>query len=59
MKFLKRFLREEDGQNIVEYTLMIAMVVLVFWVAVTSSGINVTIKSLWTAVNAQLASAPS
>ena len=59
MELLKRFLSEEDGQNIVEYTLMISLVVLVLWIAVTVSGINSTITSLWTRVNTQLANAPT
>jgi Flp pilus assembly pilin Flp len=34
MELLKRLLVEEDGQGLVEYTLIVVLVALVFWVAI-------------------------
>lgn len=34
MNLLKRLWQEADGQGLVEYTLVVLMVTLVFWVAV-------------------------
>ena len=34
MELLKRLMVEEDGQGLVEYTLIVVLVALVFWVAI-------------------------
>ncbi len=34
MELLKRLLVEENGQGLVEYTLIVVLVALVFWVAI-------------------------
>ena len=34
MELLKRLVVEEEGQGLVEYTLIVLLVALVFWVAV-------------------------
>ena len=34
MELLKRLVVEEDGQGLVEYTLIVVLVALVFWVAI-------------------------
>jgi hypothetical protein len=36
MKLFKRLIFEEKGQGLVEYTLMVLLVALVFWVAISS-----------------------
>lgn len=51
---LKRFLREDAGQNIVEYTLMIGLVCLIIWVAVKATGVDTSVTNIWKAVNTQL-----
>ena len=59
MNMLKRLLVEEEGQNIVEYTLMIGLVVLIIWVAINTLGIDSSVQTIWSNVNQQLSSAAS
>ena len=40
MELLKRLLVEEEGQGLVEYTLIVVLVALVFWVAIKSTNIG-------------------
>ena len=59
MNMLKRLVVEEEGQNIVEYTLMIGLVVLIIWVANNTLGIDSSVQTIWSNVNQQLSSAAS
>jgi Flp pilus assembly pilin Flp len=59
MNFLKRLVREEEGQNIVEYTLMIGLVVLVIWAAVEALGIDTAVNTVWNNVKTELGTAAS
>jgi len=59
MELLKRFMVNEDGQGVVEYTLMIGLVVLGIWVAVDLIDIPGAVATLWTAVSGELASTAS
>jgi Flp pilus assembly pilin Flp len=59
MDIFKRLMVEEEGQNIVEYTLMIGLVVLIIWVAISTFGIDKSVQSIWSNVNGQLSSAAS
>jgi Flp pilus assembly pilin Flp len=59
MNMLKRLVVEEEGQNIVEYTLMIGLVVLIIWVAINTLGIDSSVSTIWSNVNTQLSSAAS
>ena len=59
MNMLKRLVVEEEGQNIVEYTLMIGLVVLIIWVAINTLGIDSSVSTIWSNVNQQLSSAAS
>jgi Flp pilus assembly pilin Flp len=52
MKLLKRFLVEENGQGLVEYTLMVVLVALVFWVAIKNTNIGNQLASGWSKVTA-------
>ena len=45
MELLKRLVVEEDGQGLVEYTLIVVLVALVFWVAIKSTNIGSQIGS--------------
>lgn len=45
---LKNFVREEDGQDLVEYALLLALVVIV--VAATLPGLTDAISGVWTNV---------
>ena len=51
------FCKEEDGQDMVEYALLLAFVALA---AVTLlSGVKTSISNLWTSANSSLSSAAS
>jgi Flp pilus assembly pilin Flp len=55
MQILRSFLREEDGQDLVEYTLLIS------FVALASAGLFIvgggSIAGIWTSANTRLAAA--
>jgi Flp pilus assembly pilin Flp len=52
MQLLKRLLVEEDGQGLVEYTLMVVLVALVFWVAIKNTNIGSQLASGWSKITA-------
>jgi Flp pilus assembly pilin Flp len=52
MELLKRFLVEEDGQGLVEYTLIVVLVALVFWVAIKNTNVGSQLASGWSKVTA-------
>ena len=52
MELLKRLFVEEDGQGLVEYTLIVVLVALVFWVAVKNTDIGNGLASGWSKVTA-------
>ena len=52
MELLKRLLIEEDGQGLVEYTLIVVLVALVFWVAIKNTDIGNGLSSGWSKVTA-------
>jgi Flp pilus assembly pilin Flp len=58
MQFLKRLTVEEEGQGLVEYTLIVLLVALVFWVAVKNTNIGTQLSNSWGLVVSCL-SAPS
>lgn len=43
----KRLMVEEDGQGLVEYTLIVLLVALVFWVAVRDTNIGSALANAW------------
>jgi len=47
MGLLKRLVLEEDGQGLVEYTLIVLLVALVFWVAIKSTNIGSALAAGW------------
>jgi Flp pilus assembly pilin Flp len=49
----------EDGQNIVEYTLMIGLVVLVIWVGISVFNIPASVTTIWSNVNTQVTASAS
>jgi len=51
----RRFFRSEEGQDLIEYTLLLAFIVLVG--AASYIGISRTTSSLWTIVNSRLSTA--
>jgi Flp pilus assembly pilin Flp len=50
MDLLKRFCREEDGQGLVEYTLVIVLVGLVFWLGVRNTQVGDKLAEAWVKV---------
>ena len=50
MNLFKRLLIEEEGQGLVEYTLIVVLVALVFWVAIKSTDIGSQLASGWSKV---------
>ena len=50
MELLKRLIVDEEGQGLVEYTLIVLLVVLVFWVAVRDTNIGSQLSASWTNV---------
>jgi Flp pilus assembly pilin Flp len=52
---LQGFVRREDGQDLLEYALLVALIAIVCYVAVQNSGIAV--NSIFTDIAAKLAAA--
>jgi Flp pilus assembly pilin Flp len=50
MELLKRLFVEEDGQGLVEYTLIVVLVALVFWVAIKNTNIGSGLASGWSRI---------
>ena len=47
MEFLKRLCREEDGQGLIEYTFVVVLVALVFWMGVKDTAVGATLAKNW------------
>ena len=54
MKLFTRLIIEEEGQGLVEYTLLIGVLVVTAWAAVTYSGVVSSVSLLWNKVASQL-----
>ena len=48
MELLKRLVVEEEGQGLVEYTLIVLLVALVFWVAIKNTNVGDSLSNAWT-----------
>ncbi|SPE39801.1 conserved hypothetical protein [Candidatus Sulfopaludibacter sp. SbA3] len=57
MTFLRNFWNEEQGQDLIEYTLLMAFVALASAALFLGAGGN--IKGIWSVTNSQLSSANS
>ena len=55
MELFKRLIVEEDGQGLVEYTLIVLLVALVFWVAIKDTNIGTQLTDSWTKIKNCLA----
>ncbi|MGH7873238.1 MAG: Flp family type IVb pilin [Candidatus Binatia bacterium] len=44
---IKRLWTEEDGQGLVEYTLVVLLIAIVFWLGVRDSGIAESLSKGW------------
>jgi len=47
MNLLKRLYQEQDGQGLVEYTLVVVLVALVFWMGVRNVNVGTHISNGW------------
>jgi Flp pilus assembly pilin Flp len=47
MNLLRRLYREEDGQGLVEYTLVVVLVTLVFWMGVRDTQVGDSLTQAW------------
>ena len=59
MELLKKLIREEEGQTVTEYTLMIGLAVLVLYAAIAVAGIPAAVSTLWTRVSTSVTGASS
>ena len=50
MNLLKRLWQEEDGQGLVEYTLVVVLVALVFWMDVRNTDVGGSLAKGWSRV---------
>lgn len=55
MNLVRRFVREEKGQGMAEYALILGLVVLGIWVAVATGGIGDAISGLFGRVSTEVA----
>jgi Flp pilus assembly pilin Flp len=55
MDLLKRLIVEEEGQGLVEYTLIVLLVALVFWVAIKSTNVGNQLGASWNNISNNLA----
>ena len=55
MQFITKFIRDEQGQDLIEYTLLMAFVALAS--AALFIGAGGSINGIWTVTNTQLATA--
>jgi Flp pilus assembly pilin Flp len=47
MNLLKRLCQEEDGQGLMEYTLVVVLVALVFWLGVKDTSVGDSLATNW------------
>ena len=59
MELLQRLWIEEDGQGLVEYTLIVVLVALVFWVAIKNTNVGNQLASGWSNVVACVGNPPA
>lgn len=59
MALLGRLLVDDDGQGLVEYTLIVVLVALVFWVAIKNTNIGSQLANGWSKVAACVGSPTS
>jgi Flp pilus assembly pilin Flp len=50
MTFVKRLCLEEDGQGLMEYTLIMMLVTLAFWLGVKDTGVGDSLAQGWARV---------
>jgi Flp pilus assembly pilin Flp len=48
---MKKLLRQEAGQGLVEYSLVVVLVALMFWIAVRNTDIGTSLTSSWSKIS--------
>jgi len=56
MQFINQFIREEEGQDVLEYGLLLGFIAVVAFVAVQAVGTD--IGNLWTSIETNVAKIP-
>jgi len=56
MQFINQFIREEEGQDVLEYGLLLGFIAVVAFVAVQAVGTD--IGKLWTSIETNVAAIP-
>jgi len=51
MYLMKKLLREEDGQGLVEHTLIVLVVALLFWMGVRDTNIGTSLNLGWSKIS--------
>lgn len=57
MKFLDNFLKDEQGQDLIEYTLLLAFVALA--AAALFTNVGASVSTIWTNASTQMSTAAS
>jgi len=52
MELLKRLYAEEEGQGLIEYTFVVLLAALVFWLGVRDTDIGTSLQAGWAKVEA-------
>jgi Flp pilus assembly pilin Flp len=52
MSFTKKLLHTNDGQALVEYTLLVLLVALVFWVGIKNANVGSALSDGWNKIAA-------
>jgi Flp pilus assembly pilin Flp len=55
MELLGRVLKQKNGQGLVEYSVIMLLVVFIFWLAVKNTNIGNQISASWTNISSCLA----
>jgi len=51
MDLMKKLLQEEDGQGLVEYTLIVFVVALLFWMGVRDTNVGTSLTTGWSKIS--------
>ena len=54
MELIKRLVKEEDGQGLTEYALILGLVVLGFWVAIKATNLGPSLSNIFTNVKGKV-----
>ena len=55
MELLRRLLREKSGQGLVEYSMILLLVVFIFWLAVKNTNVGNQLSASWSNISSCLA----